>query len=91
MPEEERGGQFTRQRPAVYRDERHIPAFAVVVDGLCYRFFAGSVGTENHYRHIGWGDQSGKLFHLQDFGACTVKLHLLFLAHRSHRAEHIFR
>ena len=61
------------------------------MDGLCYRLFTGSVGTENHYRHIGRSNQPGKLFRLQNPGACTVKQHLLFPAHRSHWTEHIFR
>ena len=91
VPEKQRGGQLTGQCATVYGDKRLAISFAVVMDGLCHRFLTGPVGSEYHHGHLGRGDQSGKLFHFQDHGACAVKQLPLLLSHGGYGMEYIFR
>ena len=59
------------------------------MDALRHRLLARTVGTEHHYGHLRWGDQSGVFLHLQDLGACPVEKFLFLLPYDNHRSEYI--
>ena len=63
MTEKERGRKLFGNDPTVYCQKWLFPAFAGIMDTLCYGFLACTVRAKNQYGNVKWRDRTRQIFH----------------------------
>lgn len=64
MPEKERGCKLFGNDATVYRQERLFPAFAGIMNTLCYGFLARSARSKNQDGNVEWSNRTGQILHV---------------------------